>query len=262
MADSEAAAVLVDRAGGVVTITINRPRVKNAINGEAWDILGSTFTSLAGDDSVRAVVITGAGGAFSAGADLSGQRAEGHPLDSMRGVNRIAKALYDLPKPTVAKVPGVAVGAGWNLALCCDLVVASSTARFSQIFAKRGLSLDFGGSWLLPRLVGLQQAKRLALLADFVDAEEARAMGLVTWVVDPDKLDAFTDDVVAKLVAGPPVALAQSKELLNAGIDSSFAQALESEARTQTINFAGSDAAAARQAFAEKRDPEFTGRWG
>ena len=112
MAQAEEAPVLVDRADGIVTITINRPRVKNAINGAAWDILGGTFTSLAGDESVRAVVITGAGGAFSAGADLSGQRADGHPLDSMRGVNRIAKALYDLPKPTVAKVPGVAVGAG------------------------------------------------------------------------------------------------------------------------------------------------------
>lgn len=256
------APVLVERAEGVVTITINRPKVKNAINGEAWEILGATFAALSGDDAVRAVVVTGAGDAFSAGADLSAQRADGHPLDHMRAVNRVAKALYDLPKPTVAKVPGVAVGAGWNLALCCDLVVSSSTARFSQIFAKRGLSLDFGGSWLLPRLVGLQQAKRLALLADFVGAEEARELGLVTWVVEPDKLDAFTDEVVAKLVAGPPVAIAQSKELLNASIDSTFAQALESEARTQVINFGSGDATAARKAFAEKRDPEFTGRWG
>ena len=256
------APVLVERSDGVVTITINRPKVKNAINGEAWELLGGAFAEVGADDSVRAVVVTGAGDAFSAGADLSGDRAAIHPLDSMRAVNRVAKALYELPKPTVAKVPGVAVGAGWNLALCCDLVVSSSTARFSQIFAKRGLSLDFGGSWLLPRLVGLQQAKRLALLADFVDAEEARALGLVTWVVDPDKLDAFTGDVVARLVAGPPVALAQSKELLNASIDSTFAQALESEARTQSINFAGADALAARKAFMEKRDPEFTGRWG
>lgn len=256
------APVLVERADGIVTVTINRPKVKNAINGEAWEILGSTFTELNGDDSVRAVVVTGTGDAFSAGADLSGQRADGHPLDHMRAVNRVAKALYDLPKPTVAKVPGVAVGAGWNLALCCDLVVASSNARFSQIFAKRGLSLDFGGSWLLPRLVGLQQAKRLALLADFVDAAEARTLGLVTWVVEQDELDAFTADVVAKLAAGPPVALAQSKELLNASIDSSFAQALESEARTQAINFASADANAARKAFMEKREPEFTGRWG
>jgi 2-(1,2-epoxy-1,2-dihydrophenyl)acetyl-CoA isomerase len=256
------APVLVERSDGIVTVTINRPKVKNAINGAAWEILGSTFAEVNGDDSVRAVVVTGAGDAFSAGADLSGQRADGHPLDHMRAVNRVAKALYDLPKPTVAKVPGVAVGAGWNLALCCDLVVASTTARFSQIFAKRGLSLDFGGSWLLPRLVGLQQAKRLALLADFVDAEEARTLGLVTWVVEPEKLDAFTDDVMARLAAGPPVALAQSKELLNASIDSSFAQALESEARTQAINFASADAAAARKAFMEKREPEFTGRWG
>lgn len=211
---------------------------------------------------VRAVVITGAGGAFSAGADLSdGSRAAAHPLDRMRGVNRVATALYELSKPTVAKVPGVAVGAGWNLALCCDLVVASTDARFSQIFARRGLSLDFGGSWLLPRLVGLQQAKRLALLGDFLDAEQAREMGLVTWVTEPDELDAVTDDVVARLAAGPPVALAQSKQLLNASIDTTFTQALQAEARTQAINFATEDTAAALVAFAEKTDPVFTGRW-
>jgi 2-(1,2-epoxy-1,2-dihydrophenyl)acetyl-CoA isomerase len=180
----------------------------------------------------------------------------------MRGINEIALLLHELPVPTVAKVDGVAVGAGWNLALGCDLVVATPGSRFSQIFAKRGLSLDFGGSWLLPKLVGLQQAKRLALLAEMIDAAEAHRLGLVTWVVEPEEIDAFVADLGKRLAAGPPVAIAQSKALLNEGADRTLRDALASEARTQAINFATVDAAAAFAAFNEKREPEFTGEWG
>jgi enoyl-CoA hydratase/carnithine racemase len=161
----------------------------------------------------------------------------------------------------VAKVEGVAVGAGWNLALGCDLVVSSRTARFSQIFAKRGLSLDLGGSWLLPKIVGLQQAKRLALLAEIIGAEEAEKLGLVTYLVEPGELDGFTADLAKRLADGPPVALRQSKQLLNENADRTMRDALSSEARTQAINFATEDAPAAFTAFMEKRDPEFTGKW-
>ena len=131
----------------------------------------------------------------------------------------VALALHELAVPTVAKVTGVAVGAGWNLALGCDLVVATPESRFCQIFAKRGLSVDLGGSWLLPKLVGLQQAKRLVLLADMIDADEAHALGLVTWVKPADEIDAFVDELAGRLAAGPPFALAQSKALLNDGAE-------------------------------------------
>ena len=138
-------------------------------------------------------------------------------------------------------VTGVAVGAGWNLALGCDFVVATSESTFSQIFAKRGLSIDLGGSWLLPRLVGLAQAKRLALLAETIDADEAHALGLVTWVVAADQIDEFVVDLGARLVAGPAIALAQTKALLNEGADRTLKDALADEARTQAVNFATAD---------------------
>ncbi|MFD6341054.1 MULTISPECIES: enoyl-CoA hydratase/isomerase family protein [unclassified Streptomyces] len=252
--------VLARREGPVLTVTLNRPHRKNAMTEDAWALLQDTLRAARADEAVRVIVLTGAGGDFCAGADLSAPRARRHPLDRMHRLGDVALALYELPKPVIAKVEGVAVGAGWNLALGCDLVVASATARFSQIFARRGLSLDFGGSWLLPRLVGLQQAKRLALLADFVDAAEALRLGLVTWVTSGGEIDAFVDALAARLADGPPVATAQSKLMLNEASGRSFHEALESEARAQVINFA-TDGPAARQAFLDGTEPRFDGRW-
>lgn len=257
----EAESVLLERSGPVLAVTINRPRRKNAIDGPTWQRLLATLRDAGADDEVRALVLTGAGGDFCAGADLGSDRGERHPLHRMHHINDIALALHELAKPVVAKVRGVAVGAGWNLALGCDLVVAAPDARFSQIFAKRGLSLDFGGSWLLPRIVGMQQAKRLALLGDFVGAEEARELGLVTWVKPADELDGFVDELAARLAQAPPIAVAQNKALLHAGSHQSYREALENEARAQTVNFATADAPAAREAFVNKTEPTFTGRW-
>ncbi|MCX4766545.1 enoyl-CoA hydratase-related protein [Streptomyces sp. NBC_01275] len=254
--------VLLTRdADGVRTLTLNRPHRRNALDPQLWEALRAALSEAGGDRSVRALVLTGAGGAFCSGADLSRGVSAAHPLYRMRTLTDVALLLHELPVPTVAKVTGVAVGAGWNLALGCDLVVATPQASFSQIFARRGLSPDLGGSWLLPKLVGLQQAKRLALLAETVDAEEARALGLVTWVVDAGEVDAFVDDLTARLTAGPPVALAQTKALLNEGGDRTLRDALAGEARAQAVNFASADAPEAYEAFTQKRAPHFTGRW-
>ena len=247
---------------GVRTLTLNRPDRKNALNVELWEALRDALREAGNDRAVRTLVITGAGGAFCSGADISGGVSAVHPVYRMRVLSDIALFLHELPIPTIAKVTGVAVGAGWNLALGCDFVVATPEARFSQIFARRGLSLDLGGSWLLPKLVGLQQAKRLALLAETIDAAEAAAMNLVTWVVPAAEVDAFVTDLAARLVAGPPIALAQTKALLNEGADRTLREALASEARAQGINFATADAVEAFSAFAEKRAPLFTGEWG
>ena len=252
--------LLAHRESGVLTLTLNRPERRNAIDGPTWEALRAGFERARDDPETRVVVITGAGGAFCAGADLSAKR-EGHPLDRMRSINEIALLLHELPKPTVARVDGVAVGAGWNLALGCDLVVATPTSRFSQIFAKRGLSLDFGGSWLLPRLVGMQQAKRLALLAEMIDATEAERLGLVTWVKPPEEIDAFVADLTTRLASVAPVAAAQSKALLHENADRTLREALASEARAQAVNFATADAPEAFAAFTEKREPDFTGEW-
>lgn len=245
---------------GVRTLTLNRPERKNAINRELWIALADALTAAGNDRSVRAVVITGAGGAFCSGADIASPD-DTHPVYKLQRLTDVALALQELSVPTIAKVTGVAVGAGWNLALGCDLVVATPESTFCQIFAKRGLSVDLGGSWLLPKIVGLQQAKRLALLAETIDATEAHALNLVTWVVAAPEIDDFVTDIADRLAAGPAIALAQTKALLNEGADRTMRDALAGEARAQGVNFATEDAREAYAAFAEKRDPSFTGRW-
>jgi enoyl-CoA hydratase/carnithine racemase len=260
MSGTDGPVLLSDDRDGVRTLTLNRPHRKNAITPELWIALRDALNAAGRDRSVRALVITGAGGSFCSGADISVPD-DIHPKYKLQRLTDVALALHELPVPTVAKVTGVAVGAGWNLALGCDLVVATPESTFSQIFSKRGLSIDLGGSWLLPKLVGLQQAKRLALLAETIDAAEAHALNLVTWVVSRAEIDAFVKDLTDRLVAGPPIALAQTKALLNEGADRTLRDALANEARAQAVNFATADAAAAYAAFAQRREPSFTGRW-
>ena len=260
--------IIVERGDGerqgIVTITLNRPEKRNAVNDVMWDELLFTFRDIASRDDDRCVVITGAGGAFCSGADLSG-RGSGdarprHQWHSMRHVGDVCLALQRLPQPVVAKVPGVAAGAGCNLALGCDLIVASDEARFSEIFARRGLSVDFGGTWLLPRLVGMHRAKELAFFADIISAKEAEAMGLVNRVVPAAQLDDFVDDWARRLAAGPPIALAQTKRLLTNSFEVTLEQALEDEGWAQSVNFGTSDTPEAIAAFLQKREPRFTGR--
>ena len=251
--------LIVEQDGPVLTVTINRPHRKNAMDPATWHLLLDELRRTALDESVRVVVLGGTGGDFCAGTDL-GEDRQDHPLTRMRVVNAVATALHELPQPVVARVEGVAVGAGCNLALGCDFVVAATTARLSQIFARRGLSVDCGGSWLLPRAVGMLQAKRLALLADTVDAGEALALGLVTWVKEPEEIDEFVAGLTARLAAAPPVALAQTKALVQENSGRTFAEALAGEARAQVINFA-TDGPAAKRAFLDKTEPEFTGEW-
>ncbi|KGI69176.1 enoyl-CoA hydratase-related protein [Mycolicibacterium rufum] len=245
---------------GVRTLTLNRPERRNALDARLWLELADALRRVKRDPDVRALILTGSGGAFSSGADI-GTGEKVHPRHKLDRLTDVALALHEMAVPTIAKVTGVAVGAGWNLALGCDLVVATPRSRFCQIFARRGLSVDLGGSWLLPKLVGLQQAKRLVLLADMIDAQEAHALGLVTWVKPDDEIDVFVDDLAARLAAGPPFALAQSKALLNDGASATLTEALANEARAQPGNFATADAAEAYAAFAAKRDPEFSGAW-
>ncbi|WP_433621218.1 enoyl-CoA hydratase/isomerase family protein [Nocardia sp. CA-120079] len=257
--------LLTEQVGAVLTLTLNRPHRKNALTREVWAGLREEFRRIAHGHDVRAVVLTGAEGTFCSGADISdaaGMDEFPDPSRELRTINEVVQQLHDLPVPTVAKVRGVAAGAGWNLALGCDLVVATPDARFCQIFSRRALSLDCGGSWLLPKLVGLQQAKRLALLADMIGAAEAHALGLVTWIQPDEAVDKFVDELAVRLAAGPPLALAQTKALLNDGTDRTMREALANEARAQTINLSGADVIEAFAAFAEKRDPVFTGAWG
>jgi|SRR4051812_7830552 len=253
--------VLVTRDRGVVTITLNRPDKKNALTMEMWAELARIFDDIATSQDDRVLVITGAGDAFCSGADLSGaaEGPTGNGLFLMRQTARVALRLHELPQPTLAAVNGVAVGYGCNLALGCDLVVASDAARFSEIFLKRGLAIDGGGSWLLPRLVGLHKAKELVFFADIIGAEDAREIGIVNKVVPAAELDAVVHEWARKLAAQPPMQISIVKRQLNHSSSMTMSEALEWEGVAQTALGTSADAREAMLAFLEKREPRFTG---
>lgn len=255
----------VEREGGVVTVTMRRPERKNAMTVRMLAELRETFEAVEREPGDRVLVLTGAGGDFCSGADLTDPdgpagNSAGTGLVWMRRLGDVAVALHRLAKPTIAKVDGVAVGAGLSLALGCDLVVASERARLSMIFSRRGLSLDNGASWLLPRLIGMARAKEVAFFGELYDAEAARELGLVNRVVPAGELDGFVDGWAATLAAGPPLALSMTKTLLQGSLTSSMAEAVEHEARCQAVNFGSQDTAEAMAAFLQKRDPRYTGR--
>ncbi len=252
----------VERAGGVVTVTMNRPERKNALTRLMIEELRATFDAVARNVDDRVLVLTGAGGEFCSGADLSDsdRPALDDPAASLEGVRRVgdvALALHRLAKPTIAKVDGVAVGAGLGLAVGCDLVVASERARFSMIFVRRALSPDCGTSWLLPRLVGPAKAKELAFFGEVLDAERALQVGLVNRVVSHGDLDGAVEQWAARLAGGPALALSTAKALLDAAWSSPFTGALEHEAACQATNLSGNDVREAVAAFLEKREPRY-----
>jgi enoyl-CoA hydratase/carnithine racemase len=257
--------LIVERKDGVVTVTMNRPERKNAANGKMLTELRATFEEVEDNPDDRVMVLTGAGGAFCSGADLSDPNGPATDpsrsgLARMRRLGDVALALHHVSKPAIAKVDGVAVGAGLSLALGCDLIVCSDRARLSMIFSKRGLALDNGASWLLPRLVGLARAKEIALFGGMWSGEEAAAIGLVNRVLPLDQLDDFVDDWAVTLAAGPPLALSMTKTLLTASSMASMEQAVEDEARCQALNFSTRDTQEALLAFTEKREPVYIGR--
>lgn len=247
-------------AEGIVTVTMNRPEKLNAMTDVMFRELRVAFDEISDTTADRVLVLTGAGRAFCSGADLSAVATGDHMLQSMRRVGDAILALHKVPKPCIAKVNGVATGAGLSIALACDLVVASDAARFSVIFAKRGLSIDAGASWLLPRLIGLHRAKELAFLADVFDAAEADRIGLVNRVVPADALDGVVDELAVRLAAGAPLALRMTKQMLNHSAMVSMDQALDDEAWCQAVNFASKDTVEAFRAFAQKRPPQFQGK--
>jgi 2-(1,2-epoxy-1,2-dihydrophenyl)acetyl-CoA isomerase len=251
------------RHGGVVTVTLDKPQKKNAVDPAMWVEMARIWDDIARNPRRdRVEVLTGAGGDFCSGADLwlpPGEEPP-HQLTAMREVSAAIQGLHDLPQPTIAKVPGVAAGAGCSLALACDLIVAGDRARFAEIFPKRGLALDGGSSWLLPRLIGLHKAKELAFFGDIISAAEAAALGLVNRVVPDAELDEFVQGWATRLAAGPPIALSLSKKLLNEASLRTMQQALEAEALSQSITLTTKDTADAFAAFVEKREPNFQGR--
>lgn len=252
--------VELDRSDGVAWVRLAKPRVLNALTPDEFEHLAELISEVAGTSTDRALVIAGSGGAFCAGADLSQIGDDAHVLEVMRRIHCAARQLHALSKPTLAAVDGVAAGAGANLALGCDFVVASTTASFRQVFVKRGLSPDFGGTWLLPRLVGMQTAKRLMMLGDAVDADTALRIGLVGEVVEPEDLDARVQELARRLAAGPPVALGRIKHLMAITTSNSFDDQLDAEAVAAAVNVATADFAEGLAAFVKRREPVFRGK--
>jgi 2-(1,2-epoxy-1,2-dihydrophenyl)acetyl-CoA isomerase len=257
---------IVERHEGLVTVTLNRPEKKNALNAKNWADLDEVLSEVETNPADRALVLTGAGGNFSSGADLSPSQSKGLTghgvqlvLHEMRIVGRIIARLEHLPKPTIAAVDGVAVGVALGLALSCDLVVATDRARFSEIFVKRGLALDGGTSWTLPRLVGLRRAKQMTFFGEPLDASTALEWGLVNDVVAPDELAEKAAAWGHQLASGPTTALSLIKSLLNESSTSSFEDAIEAEARAQHIVYTTKDMAEGIQAYLERREPRFSG---
>jgi 2-(1,2-epoxy-1,2-dihydrophenyl)acetyl-CoA isomerase len=261
MVDSEH--VRLERDGHVATVTLDRPGTRNACSMEMWLAIRDTFRELATTDA-RVIVLTGANGDFCSGADVvkkSGATGwEGSKLNAMRQLGESVVAVHDCPIPVIAKVDGYSIGAGFGLALAADLLWCSDRARFSAVFAKLGLSLDYGSSWLLAQRIGVHKAKELSFTAEMLTAERADRLGLVNAVVPADELDAAVDELANRIAAGAPMAISMTKRMLDNAAHSALAQALEAEAVAQNVNLSTDDMAEAFLAFSEKRAPDFKGR--
>ncbi len=255
--------IVVERDGHVTTVILDRPDAKNACTGEMWVTLGEMFRHIS-YSGARVAVLTGRGEDFCAGADLSGGglgdgTSDASHLAAMRLLGEAMMTIYHCQIPVIAKVDGVCIGAGFGLALATDMLWCSDRARFSAIFAKRGLSLDFGTSWLLRQRIGVHKAKELAYTAEMMDAARAKDVGFVNAVVPAAELDAAVDDVVGKIAAGPPIALSMTKRQLDNSGSSSLLQSLEVEALAQNVNLSTNDLREAFLAYFERRPPSFTG---
>jgi 2-(1,2-epoxy-1,2-dihydrophenyl)acetyl-CoA isomerase len=254
---------------GVGWIVFNRPEARNALNAEMRTGYLAALERCGEDPDIRAVVLTATGKGFCTGADLSGSRAAtgaaapphpGATRDAMRPSQRVIRALWDLEKPIIAAVNGVAAGLGAHLAYACDLVIAADDARFIEVFVRRGIAIDAGGGFLLPRHLGLHKAKELVFFGDDLSAHDAERLGLVNKVVPGDALEAAAREWATRLAQGPTFAIGLSKRLLNRSLQADMDTLFAEEAFTQALTANSEDMREGIRSFMEKRSPAFKGR--
>ena len=256
--------------GGIATLTMNRPEARNALTREMMLALSEALPRLANDAAVRLVVLTGSGAAFCSGGDVKGfaknaaaaavTQSFDHKVTDLRARMEVARWLHEMPKPTLAVIPGPAAGAGFSLALACDLRIAADDAKFTTAFAKIGLSGDFGGSYFLNLLVGAAKAREMYFTGQVVLGDEAQRIGLVNRVVPAAQLADAARGWAAELAALPTIAIGYMKRNLNAGLRGSLSDVLDAEAIHMIRTFETSDHKGAATAFVEKRAPSFEGR--
>jgi 2-(1,2-epoxy-1,2-dihydrophenyl)acetyl-CoA isomerase len=263
--------LLATQEDGVLTLTLNRPEARNALTLAMGKALARLLASAEIDPLVRCIVLTGAGRGFCAGGDVKSMAANGdgtvghNTIDGAIHLQRInqratAGKLFEMPKPTIAALPGAAAGAGLSLALACDLRIMSSDAIMTTAFAKVGFPGDYGGSYFLTQLVGTAKARELYYFSDRVTADEALRLGLTNWVCAPEELQARTSDIARRLAAGPTVAYRYMKENLNRALAGEVGDCLDLEATHHVHCGQTEDHVEAARAFVEKRPPVFKGR--
>lgn len=256
--------LLAECSNGVLTLTINRPTRKNALSLEVYDGLLLALEQAQHDDNIGVIVLTGAGDAFSAGGDIQRMASKSAPALSLeqraialRHRARIVELLHKMRKPTLAMMRGPAVGAGLSLALACDMRIADTSVRLSTGFLKAGVPGDFGGHYFLPRLVGMAKARELYLTSAVVHADEALRIGLVSQVVEPEKLHDHVREIARNLATGPRTAIAYMKDNLNQALEASLATMLDAESFRHARCVETSDHKEAVQAFVDRRPPVF-----